>query len=103
MAYKEYFTKYRDRIGKDVLYQLYLGLPRADLVASYLAMDIGVVTPKKDGMNLVAKEMLVCNPHAGLILSTGAGSEIQFSTAGFYNEENGDQCYKRVADLYDIQ
>uniref|UniRef100_A0A914ZRG6 alpha,alpha-trehalose-phosphate synthase (UDP-forming) n=2 Tax=Parascaris univalens TaxID=6257 RepID=A0A914ZRG6_PARUN len=146
MAYKEYFTKYRDRIGKDVLYQvavtnrrsvdtyrLYqdecmalaesinqeftcpnrpkwkpllfttVGLPRADLVASYLAMDIGVVTPKKDGMNLVAKEMLVCNPHAGLILSTGAGSEIQFSTAGFYNEENGDQCYKRVADLYDIQ
>lgn len=29
------------------------GLPRKDLVACYLAMDIGVVTPKKDGMNLV--------------------------------------------------
>ncbi|VDM42244.1 unnamed protein product [Toxocara canis] len=145
-AYKEYFKKYPDRIGKDVLYQvavtnrrsvatyrLYqdectalaeainkefkcpqrpnwkplafttVGLPRADLVASYLAMDIGVVTPKKDGMNLVAKEMLVCNPRAGLILSTGAGSEIQFSMAGFYKDEGGDQCYKRVADLYDVQ
>jgi trehalose-6-phosphate synthase len=29
------------------------GLQRSDLVAHYLAMDIGVVTPKKDGMNLV--------------------------------------------------
>lgn len=53
------------------------GLQRSDLVAHYLAMDIGVVTPRKDGMNLVAKEMMVCNPSAGLVLSTGAGSEIQ--------------------------
>ncbi|KJH52022.1 hypothetical protein DICVIV_01833 [Dictyocaulus viviparus] len=28
------------------------GLPRPDLVAAYMAMDVGVVTPKKDGMNL---------------------------------------------------
>lgn len=45
--------------------------------------------------------MLLCNPNAGLILSTGAGSEVQFSMAGFY-QENGDQCYKRVANLYDL-
>ncbi len=35
------------------------GLRRPVLVSRYLAMDVGVVTPKKDGMNLVAKEMLV--------------------------------------------
>lgn len=46
-------------------------------------MDIGVVTPKKDGMNLVVKEMLVCNPLAGIVLSTGAGSEIQ---VGYTND-----------------
>ncbi|VDK86912.1 unnamed protein product, partial [Onchocerca ochengi] len=77
------------------------GLPRKELIACYLAMDIGIVTPKKDGMNLVAKEMLVCNPNAGLILSTGAGSEVQLSRAGFY-QENGDQCYKRISNLYDL-
>nr|CDQ06812.2 Bm8807 [Brugia malayi] len=77
------------------------GLPRKELIACYLAMDIGVVTPKKDGMNLVAKEMLLCNPNAGLILSSGAGSEVQFSSAGFY-QENGDQCYKRITNLYDL-
>ena len=34
--------------------KLVLGLQRVDLIAHYLAMDIGVVTPKKDGMNLVS-------------------------------------------------
>ncbi|MFH4974615.1 hypothetical protein AB6A40_001324 [Gnathostoma spinigerum] len=46
--------------------------------------------------------MLVCNEHAGLILSTGAGSEIQFETAGYYKED-GDKCYIRVTDLFDTE
>ncbi|KAL3083423.1 hypothetical protein niasHS_011225 [Heterodera schachtii] len=77
------------------------GLQRSELIAHYLAMDIGVVTPKKDGMNLVAKEMLLCNPTAGLVLSTGAGSEIQFTTAGLHSAE--DPNYHRVEDLFDTE
>nr|CAH18869.1 putative trehalose 6-phosphate synthase [Aphelenchus avenae] len=143
LAYRRYFERHPDRIGKDVLYQVAVtnrrsvdtyrmyqdeciqmaedinkefatdeypnwkplifrtdGLQRADLVAHYLAMDVGVVTPKKDGMNLVAKEMLVCNPSAGLVLSTGAGSEIQFTMAGLHPDD-GDKCYHRVVDVYD--
>jgi trehalose-6-phosphate synthase len=65
-------------------------------------MDVGIVTPKKDGMNLVAKEMLLCNPKAGLVLSTGAGSEIQFNSAGLYRDD-GEQCYQRVIDLFDTE
>lgn len=65
-------------------------------------MDIGVVTPKKDGMNLVVKEMLVCNPCAGLVLSTGAGSEIQFTMAGLHPDD-GDYTYHRVSDLYEVE
>jgi len=53
------------------------GLCRGDLVAHYLAMDVGVVTPEKDGMNLVAKEMIVCNQGASLVISCGAGTEQQ--------------------------
>lgn len=34
------------------------GLPRNELVAAYLAMDVGIVTPKKDGMNLVREGIL---------------------------------------------
>uniref|UniRef100_A0A8R1TV91 alpha,alpha-trehalose-phosphate synthase (UDP-forming) n=2 Tax=Onchocerca TaxID=6281 RepID=A0A8R1TV91_ONCVO len=73
------------------------GLPRAKLVAHYLAMDVGVVTPIKDGMNLVAKEMLICNPGAALILSSGAGTEVQLGNAGFYAQDR--QCYYRVEDV----
>ncbi|KAL1284746.1 Alpha,alpha-trehalose-phosphate synthase [Trichinella pseudospiralis] len=75
------------------------GLPRSSVVACYLAMDVGVVTPIKDGMNLVAKEMLVSNPRAGLILSCGAGTEQQFSSAGFYSDTL--RCYHRLQNLND--
>lgn len=78
-----------------------IGLPRAKLVAHYLAMDVGVVTPIKDGMNLVAKEMLICNPAAALILSSGAGTEVQLGNAGFYAQDK--QCYYRVEDVTNIE
>uniref|UniRef100_A0A915E0S4 alpha,alpha-trehalose-phosphate synthase (UDP-forming) n=1 Tax=Ditylenchus dipsaci TaxID=166011 RepID=A0A915E0S4_9BILA len=78
------------------------GLQRQSLIAHYLAMDIGVVTPKKDGMNLVVKEMLVCNPSAGIVLSTGAGSEIQFTMGGLH-PDGGDCTYHRVEDVYDTE
>ncbi len=78
------------------------GLQRPALIAHYLAMDIGVVTPKKDGMNLVAKEMMVCNPSAGLILSTGAGSEIQFTMAGLHPDDD-DFTYHRVEDVFNVE
>nr|CAD2157916.1 unnamed protein product [Meloidogyne enterolobii] len=55
------------------------GMKREELVLRYLAMDIGIVTPVKDGMNLVAKEMILSNPKAALILSEGAGTHHQFS------------------------
>uniref|UniRef100_A0A1I7WNV9 Glyco_transf_20 domain-containing protein n=1 Tax=Heterorhabditis bacteriophora TaxID=37862 RepID=A0A1I7WNV9_HETBA len=86
------------------------GLPRTRLVAYYLAMDVGVVTPSKDGMNLVAKEMMVCNPGASLVLSTGAGTEasslyanfkVQLVNAGFYSDDK--KCYHRVDDISDIE
>ena len=52
-------------------------------------------------MNLVAKEMMLCNPNAGLVLSTGAGSEIQFTTAGLHTTE--DPNYHRVIKFIEIQ
>ena len=45
-----------EREKKDLKTKNFAGLPRAELVAAYLAMDIGLVTPKKDGMNLVSKD-----------------------------------------------
>lgn len=45
--------------------------------------------------------MLVCNPSAGLVLSVGAGSEIQFTMAGLHPDD-GDCNYHRVNDVYNV-
>ncbi len=52
-------------------------------------------------MNLVAKEMMICNPNAALILSTGAGTEVQLGSAGFYSQDK--QFYHRVEDISKIE
>jgi alpha,alpha-trehalose-phosphate synthase [UDP-forming] len=54
-------------------------LSREDLVAHYRAADIALVTPLKDGMNLVAKEFCASRvDEAGiLILSEFAGAAVQ--------------------------
>nr|CAD2134270.1 unnamed protein product [Meloidogyne enterolobii] len=62
------------------------GMKREELVLRYMAMDIGIVTPVKDGMNLVAKEMILSNPKAALILSEGAGTHHQFLENGLGGE-----------------
>jgi len=49
-----------------------------ELFALYKAANVVVVTPIIDGMNLVAKEAVICNPEAVFVLSSGAGAEQQF-------------------------
>jgi len=57
------------------IHYLYRSLPALDLLAYYRAADVALVTPLKDGMNLVAKEYCACNPDGRgiLILSEFAG------------------------------
>jgi len=58
---------------------LYRSLPREELVATYQQADIALITPLRDGMNLVAKEYCACkNGLDGvLILSEFAGAAPQ--------------------------
>jgi trehalose 6-phosphate synthase len=57
----------------------YRSLTREDLLAYYRAADIALITPLKDGMNLVAKEYCVCSVEEDcvLILSEFAGAAEQ--------------------------
>ncbi|MDH5536173.1 MAG: trehalose-6-phosphate synthase [Betaproteobacteria bacterium] len=57
----------------------YGSLNRLDLLAYYRAADIGLITPLKDGMNLVAKEYCACSVEEDcvLILSEFAGAAAQ--------------------------
>ena len=58
----------------------YCSLSRTELLAYYRASDIALVTPLKDGMNLVAKEDCAANIDRDgvLILSEFAGAKYQF-------------------------
>ncbi len=59
----------------------YRSLSRMELLAYYRAADIALITPLKDGMNLVAKEYCACSIEEDcvLILSEFAGAAVQLA------------------------
>jgi trehalose 6-phosphate synthase len=63
------------------VWYVYRNLTRLDLLAYYRAADIALVTPFKDGMNLVAKEYCACSieEDCALILSEFAGAAAQLA------------------------
>jgi len=63
-------------LGSAAVYYLYHFYPRAEMAAMFLATDVMLVTPLRDGMNLVAKEYVACRHDLGgaLVLSEFAGA-----------------------------
>jgi trehalose 6-phosphate synthase len=57
------------------------GLDRRELVAYYLAADVMLVTPLRDGLNLVAKEFAAVSEGGVLILSEFAGAAAEMPEA----------------------
>lgn len=64
------------RLGRPAISYLNNSYPQAEMAALYLASDIMVVTPFRDGMNLVAKEYVACRRDntGALVLSEFAGA-----------------------------
>jgi trehalose 6-phosphate synthase len=71
---------------------LYRNLPFEELIAYYVAADVMLVTPLRDGMNLVAKEYVACRGgNAGvLVLSEFAGAAEQLRSAVIVNPHDVD-------------
>ncbi len=69
-----------------IIYQ-YKSLSFSELVALYDASHVGLITPIRDGMNLVAKEYIACqvNDKGVLILSEMAGAASELSEAILVN------------------
>jgi trehalose 6-phosphate synthase len=67
-------------VGHPVVHYIHRPVPRDELVAFFVAADVMLVTPLRDGMNLVAKEYVACRSDLGgaLVLSefTGAAAEL---------------------------
>lgn len=72
------------------VYYFYHGFDFEELAAFYHISDIALVTPLRDGMNLVAKEYLATkrNSPGVLILSEMAGSAIELTEAIIVNPNN---------------
>ncbi|WP_369027851.1 trehalose-6-phosphate synthase, partial [Nocardia farcinica] len=49
------------RVGYPVVHYLHRPIPREELIAFFVAADAMLVTPLRDGMNLVAKEYVACH------------------------------------------
>ncbi len=68
-------------VGRPVVHYLHRPIPRNELIAYFVASDVMLVTPLRDGMNLVAKEYVACRSDLGgaLVLSefTGAAAELR--------------------------
>ncbi len=64
------------RIGRPAISYMHSSFPRHEMAALYRAADIMVVTPYRDGMNLVAKEYVACRYEndGALVLSEFAGA-----------------------------
>lgn len=77
-------------IGWAPIWYLFRSLPFESLVALYRQADIGLVTPLRDGMNLVAKEYIASKPDGKgvLILSEMAGAAREMGEAILVNPNN---------------
>ncbi|ALE75777.1 trehalose-phosphate synthase [Pseudonocardia sp. EC080610-09] len=80
------------RVGHPAVHYLHRSLPREELVAFFLAADVMLVTPLRDGMNLVAKEYVASRHDDGgvLVLSEFAGAAIELTSALLVNPHDTD-------------
>ncbi len=75
------------RIGRPAISYLHSSYPRHEMAALYRTADIMVVTPYRDGMNLVAKEYVACryDDTGALVLSEFAGAADELRQAWLVN------------------
>ena len=78
---------------------LYRTLPFEELIAYYVASDVMLVTPLRDGMNLVAKEYVASRfeNNGVLVLSEFAGAAEQLRAALIVNPYDVDAVAETLA------
>ena len=74
------------------IHYLYRAVPSDELAAMYLCADVMLVTPTRDGMNLVAKEYVASRQADGgvLVLSEFAGAAAEMGEALLINPYDAD-------------
>jgi trehalose 6-phosphate synthase/phosphatase len=88
------------RVGWTPIVYQYRNVPFPSLVALYTASDICLVTPLRDGMNLVAKEYVATRTDGSgvLVLSEMAGSAKELPEAIVINPNNRNEIAQALKD-----
>ena len=91
-------------VGRPVVHYLYQNVTVDELVALYLAADVMLVTPLRDGMNLVAKEYVACRVNAtgALVLSEFAGAAQELRDAILVNPHDLDGHSRAIRHAVDL-
>jgi trehalose 6-phosphate synthase len=87
-------------LGRPVVHYLHRSLPPAELAPLYLAADVMLVTPLRDGMNLVAKEYVATRPDdsGALVLSEFTGAAEELTDAWMVNPYDLDGVADAIAE-----
>ncbi len=95
--------KYGD-IGWVPIWYLYRFMPFDKLVPLYCIGDIALITPLRDGMNLIAKEYIASKINATgvLILSEMAGAAQELGEAIIVNPNNKEQIAEAIKQSLDL-
>ena len=90
------------RIGRPAISYLHSSYPREEMAALYRAADIMVVTPYRDGMNLVAKEYVASqyDDAGALVLSEFAGAADELRQAWLVNPYDINGMKSALLDAY---
>jgi len=91
-------------IGWVPIQYLYRAFPFEALSAYYLAADVALVTPLRDGMNLIAKEYLAARTDGSgvLILSEMAGASRELNDAILVNPNNREQIAEAIREALSL-
>jgi len=113
-SYSELKTKIDETIGSIngefsllnwiPVYYFYHGFPFNELVAMYHIADVALVTPLRDGMNLVAKEYVAAKRETPgvLVLSEMAGAAIELSDALIINPYDVEQVANTIHEALEM-
>jgi trehalose 6-phosphate synthase len=90
------------RIGRPAISYMHSSYPREEMAALYRAADVMVVTPFRDGMNLVAKEYVACrfDNDGALVLSEFAGAAQELRQAWLINPYDIDGMKASLLEAY---
>ncbi|MFO7977788.1 MAG: trehalose-phosphatase, partial [Bacteroidales bacterium] len=82
----------------------YTSLPHKELIARYRRSHVSLITPLRDGMNLVAKEYIASlNDYTGvLILSEFSGAAKELSESIVINPHSIDEIADGIADALNV-